>query len=69
MSIIKQYSEKKIQGDGSEGWICEEWENGELINKYMVYEDPNAQESLVNKAERLITELQIVLNELKKIKL
>jgi hypothetical protein len=41
MAITKQYSEKIIQNDGSETWICEEFEKGELVNKYMVYEDPN----------------------------
>ena len=34
------YTYKK-QGDGRDSWTCEEFENGVLINKYMVYEDPN----------------------------
>jgi len=35
----KNYTYKK-QGDGRDSWTCEEFENGVLINKYMVYEDP-----------------------------
>jgi len=36
----------KPQGDGRDSWVCEEVENGELINRYMVYEDPNKQVEL-----------------------
>ena len=35
----KKYTYLK-QGDGSDAWICEEIENGELFNRYMVYELP-----------------------------
>lgn len=39
--MVKKYTYKQ-QGDGRDSWICEEIENGELVNRYMVYEDPNA---------------------------
>lgn len=35
----KTYNEK-IQGDGSLSWVCVETEKGQVINKYMVYENP-----------------------------
>lgn len=36
----KEY-QYKLQGDGRDSWIVIEYdENNELINKYMVYEDP-----------------------------
>lgn len=39
----KEY-EYKLQGDGSDSWIVSEYnDNNELINKYMVYEDPTKQ--------------------------
>ena len=30
----------KEQGDGRDSWICEVTDKGELVDKYMVYEDP-----------------------------
>lgn len=38
--MTKNYT-YKLQGDGRDSWICEEFEGEELINKYMVYEDPS----------------------------
>lgn len=38
--MTKKYTYKK-QGDGRDSWVCEEMENGECANSYMVYEDPN----------------------------
>lgn len=39
----KEY-EYKLQGDGRDSWIVSEYnDNNELINKYMVYEDPTKQ--------------------------
>ncbi len=35
----KVYTYKK-QGDGRDSWTCEEIENGQVINKYMVFELP-----------------------------
>lgn len=38
MENIYKYKE---QGDGRDSWICEEFdEKGELLNKYMIYENP-----------------------------
>jgi uncharacterized Fe-S radical SAM superfamily protein PflX len=36
----KRYSEKMVQGDGTIGWICEELDNGKMVERYMVYEPP-----------------------------
>lgn len=39
----KEY-EYKLQGDNRDSWIVSEYnDNNELINKYMVYEDPTKQ--------------------------
>ena len=39
----KEY-QYKLQSDGRDSWIVSEYnENNELINKYMVYEDPTKQ--------------------------
>lgn len=39
----KEY-QYKLQGDGRDSWIVSEYnDNNELINKYMVYEDPTKQ--------------------------
>lgn len=39
---MKTYTYKK-QGDGSDSWICIETDDeGNVITKYMVYENPNA---------------------------
>lgn len=34
-----KYTYKK-QGDGRDSWVCEVTEGDKLIDKYMVYEDP-----------------------------
>jgi len=52
----------KLQGDGRDSWVVEEPDG----NKYMVYEDPTKAETLEGKAIRLSSELQLILNELKK---
>jgi hypothetical protein len=31
----------KLQGDGRDSWVCDEVVDGVLINRYMVFEDPN----------------------------
>jgi hypothetical protein len=59
----KEY-QYKLQGDNRDSWIVTEFdENNEIINKYMVYEDPTKQVG---------TALQAVLNatpeEIEKIK-
>lgn len=41
----KVYTYKK-QGDGRDSWRCEEFEGNELVNVYMVYEDPNKPKSI-----------------------
>jgi len=39
---MKTY-EYKLQGDGRDSWMCTERDDlGNLLNEYMVYEDPNA---------------------------
>lgn len=35
----KRYTYKQ-QGDGRDSWVCEEWEGEEMLDRYMVYEDP-----------------------------
>ena len=41
----KEY-QYKLQGDGRDSWTVSEYdENNLLINKYMVYEDPNINQS------------------------
>jgi hypothetical protein len=38
---MKTY-EYKLQGDGRYSWVCTERDEvGNLLNEYMVYEDPN----------------------------
>ena len=38
----KVYTYKK-QGDGRDSWRCEEFEDGKIVNIYMVYEDPSVE--------------------------
>jgi len=52
----------KLQGDGRDSWKVETPE-GEV---YMVYEDPTKVESLEEKAIRLSSELNEIINQLKK---
>ena len=43
--MYTEYEYKK-QGDGSDSWTCKEWDSEaktEMINKYMVYKDPDTQ--------------------------
>ena len=54
------YTYKK-QGDGRDSWTCEEPDG----NRYMVYEDPTKVESLEEKAIRLSSELNEIINQLK----
>ena len=55
------YTYKK-QGDGRDSWRVETPE-GDI---YMVYEDPTKVESLKQKAIRLSSELNEIINQLKK---
>lgn len=51
--MAKEYIEK-IQGDGRMSWTCTETDDdGNLINAYMVYEDPYAEEPKTNLIEAL----------------
>jgi len=52
----------KLQGDGRDSWRVETPE-GEI---YMVYENPNQIETLEEKAIRLSSELNDIINQLKK---
>ena len=52
----------KLQGDGRDSWRVETPE-GEI---YMVYEDPTKVETLEEKAIRLSSELNEIINQLKK---
>jgi hypothetical protein len=52
----------KLQGDGRDSWKVETPE-GEI---YMVYEDPTKVETLKEKAIRLSSELNEIINQLKK---
>ena len=52
----------KLQGDGRDSWRVETPE-GDI---YMVYEDPTKVESLKQKAIRLSSELNEIINQLKK---
>ena len=52
----------KLQGDGRDSWKVETPE-GEI---FMVYEDPKKVESLEEKAIRLSSELNDIINQLKK---
>lgn len=61
---MRKEVEYKLQGDGRDSWVVSEFnESDELVNKYMVYEDPTKQ---------IGTALQAVLNatpeEIEKIK-
>lgn len=57
----KKYTYKK-QGDGRDSWICEETENGELVNRYMVYEDPNKEIDLSNLTSEQIQKLKEIIS-------
>jgi hypothetical protein len=58
---MNKYTYKK-QGDGRDSWRVETPE-GEI---YMVYEDPTKVETLEEKAIRLSSELNEIINQLKK---
>ena len=52
----------KLQGDGRDSWRVETPER----EIYMVYEDPTKVETLKEKAIRLSSELNEIINQLKK---
>lgn len=58
----------KLQGDGRDSWIVSEYdENNNLVNKYMVYEDPNkpkptALEAILNASPEEIEQIKQLLN-------
>lgn len=61
----KEY-QYKLQGDGRDSWTVSEYDdNDELINKYMVYEDPTIQIGTALKAVLAATPEEIV--EIKKL--
>ena len=61
----KEY-QYKLQGDGRDSWTVSEYnDNDELINKYMVYEDPTLQIGTALKAVLAATPEEIV--EIKKL--
>lgn len=63
----KEY-EYKLQGDGSDSWIVSEYnDNDELINKYMVYEDPTKQvgaalQAVLSASPQEIEQIKQILN-------
>lgn len=63
----KEYT-YKLQGDGRDSWVVSEYnESDELINKYMVYEDPTkpkstAIETILNASHEEIEQIKQLLN-------
>ena len=63
----KEY-EYKIQGDNRDSWIVSEYnDNNELINKYMVYEDPTKQvgaalQAVLSASPQEIEQIKQILN-------
>lgn len=63
----KEY-EYKLQGDNRDSWIVSEYnENNELINKYMVYEDPTKQvgaalQAVLSASPQEIEQIKQILN-------
>lgn len=63
----KEY-QYKLQGDGRDSWIVSEFdENNELINKYMVYEDPTKQvgaalQAVLSASPQEIEQIKQILN-------
>ena len=63
----KEY-QYKLQGDGKDSWIVSEFnEADELVNKYMVYEDPTkeigtALQSVLNATPEEIEKIKQILN-------
>lgn len=63
----KEY-QYKLQGDGRDSWIVSEYnENNELINKYMVYEDPTKQvgaalQAVLSASPQEIEQIKQILN-------
>lgn len=63
----KEY-QYKLQSDGRDSWIVSEYdENNELINKYMVYEDPNneigaALKAVISATPEEIEQIKKILN-------
>jgi hypothetical protein len=63
----KEY-QYKLQGDNRDSWIVTEFdENNEIINKYMVYEDPTKQvgaalQAVLNATPEEIEKIKQILN-------
>ena len=63
----KEY-QYKLQGDGKDSWIVSEFnETDELVNKYMVYEDPTkeigtALQAVMNATPEEIEKIKQILN-------
>lgn len=63
----KEYT-YKLQGDGRDSWTVSEFdENDNLVNKYMVYEDPTkpkptAIETILNASPEEIEQIKQLLN-------
>ena len=63
----KEY-EYKLQGDGRDSWIVFEYNDlDELINKYMIYEDPTKQigtalQAVLNATPEEIEQIKKILN-------
>jgi len=63
----KEY-EYKLQGDGRDSWIVFEYnDSDELINKYMIYEDPTKQigtalQAVLNATSEEIEQIKKILN-------
>jgi hypothetical protein len=56
----------KLQGNGTDSWIVNEYnENDELVNRYMVYEDPTIQVGPALKAVQSASPAELI--EIKKI--
>lgn len=56
----------KLQGNGTDSWIVNEYnENDELVNRYMVYEDPTIQVGPALKAVQSASPAELA--EIKKI--
>jgi hypothetical protein len=58
----------KLQGDGRDSWVVSEFnEIDELVNKYMVYEDPTKQigtalQAVLNATPQEIEQIKQILN-------
>jgi len=63
----KEY-QYKLQGDGRDSWIVSEFnDENELVNKYMVYEDPTktigtALQAVLSATPEEIEQIKLILN-------